>query len=58
MADLLHVADRLGGLEDLARRCLANSARFRGWQCTEKLMARAADALYLHCLPADITGGN
>jgi knotted carbamoyltransferase YgeW len=43
-------------LEDLERRCLANNARFKDWQCTERLLARTEDALYLHCLPADITG--
>jgi len=43
-------------LAELEKRCLENNARFKGWQCTEKLMSRARDALYLHCLPADITG--
>ncbi|HEY9594843.1 MAG TPA: knotted carbamoyltransferase YgeW, partial [Spirochaetia bacterium] len=43
-------------LKELEKRCLANNARFLDWQCTEELMARTNDALYLHCLPADITG--
>jgi knotted carbamoyltransferase YgeW len=43
-------------LEELEKRCLENNARFRDWQCTEELMARTNNALYLHCLPADITG--
>ncbi len=43
-------------LGDLEKRCLENNARFKDWQCTEGLMAKTADALYLHCLPADITG--
>jgi len=43
-------------LAELEKRCLANNAKFKSWQCTEKLMARTNDALYLHCLPADITG--
>jgi knotted carbamoyltransferase YgeW len=43
-------------LEDLEKRCLENNARFRGWECTDALMGRTEDALYLHCLPADITG--
>jgi len=43
-------------LEELEKRCLQNNARFKDWQCTEKLMERTSDALYLHCLPADITG--
>jgi knotted carbamoyltransferase YgeW len=43
-------------LAELEKRCLENNARFQDWQCTEKLMAATANALYLHCLPADITG--
>ena len=43
-------------LGDLEKRCLANNARFMSWQCTQELMAKTNDALYLHCLPADITG--
>ncbi|HAL18669.1 MAG TPA: knotted carbamoyltransferase YgeW [Spirochaetaceae bacterium] len=45
-------------LADLERRCLENNARFKNWECTEELMAstRNGKALYLHCLPADITG--
>jgi knotted carbamoyltransferase YgeW len=43
-------------LRDLERRCLENNARFADWECTESLMARTDHALYLHCLPADISG--
>ena len=43
-------------LAELEKRCLANNARFKSWECTEQLMARTNNALYLHCLPADITG--
>jgi knotted carbamoyltransferase YgeW len=43
-------------LAELEKRCLANNARFASWECTEELMTRTRDALYLHCLPADITG--
>ncbi len=43
-------------LAELEKRCLANNARFKSWECTEQLMARTNSALYLHCLPADITG--
>jgi len=43
-------------LEELEQRCLENNARFKGWQCTEKLMSRTSNALYMHCLPADISG--
>jgi knotted carbamoyltransferase YgeW len=45
-------------LADLERDALANNARFTDWECTEALMKRTrnGDALYMHCLPADVTG--
>jgi ornithine carbamoyltransferase len=43
-------------LGELEKHCLENNARFKNWQCTQGLMAGTKDALYLHCLPADITG--
>jgi knotted carbamoyltransferase YgeW len=43
-------------LKDLERRCLLENARYTSWQCTGKLMAGTDEALYLHCLPADISG--
>jgi knotted carbamoyltransferase YgeW len=48
------------GLLALERECLANNARFQGWECTEDLMGltRAGKALYMHCLPADVSGVN
>jgi knotted carbamoyltransferase YgeW len=45
--------ERLKGLE---KRCLENNARFQAWECTDALMKRTDNALYMHCLPADITG--
>jgi knotted carbamoyltransferase YgeW len=47
--------DKLAALE---KDALANNARFKSWECTEKLMSatRGDKALYMHCLPADITG--
>jgi knotted carbamoyltransferase YgeW len=46
------------GLKELEKECLANNARFRGWECTEAIMklTREGKALYMHCLPADISG--
>jgi knotted carbamoyltransferase YgeW len=43
-------------LKDIERRALARNAQFESWICDEARMARTAggDALYLHCLPADI----
>jgi knotted carbamoyltransferase YgeW len=47
--------DKLAALE---KDALANNAKFKNWECTEKLMTgtRSGKALYMHCLPADITG--
>ena len=46
------------GLKDLEKSCLQNNARFTDWECTEEKMKLTRDgkALYMHCLPADITG--
>ncbi len=41
-------------LEALEARMLENNARFKSWICDERRMALTDDALYLHCLPADI----
>ncbi|CAN5691048.1 knotted carbamoyltransferase YgeW [soil metagenome] len=45
-------------LKTLEKDALANNAKFKNWECTEKLMSatKAGKALYMHCLPADITG--
>jgi knotted carbamoyltransferase YgeW len=45
-------------LADLERDALATNARFTDWECTDALMRRTrnGDALYMHCLPADVTG--
>jgi len=45
-------------LADLEREALASNARFKDWECTADLMKVTRDgrALYLHCLPADVTG--
>lgn len=45
-------------LKALEKRCLENNAKFKNWTCTEELMKTTKDgkALYMHCLPADITG--
>jgi len=46
------------GLQALEQTCLANNAEFTDWECTEEKMklTKAGAALYMHCLPADITG--
>ncbi len=43
-------------LQELEKRCLENNARFQDWSCTKELMSKTNNALYMHCLPADITG--
>jgi len=54
--ELLQKEDRAGLLE-LEKACLAENARHKTWQCDEALMKRTAagSALYMHCLPADIS---
>lgn len=46
------------GLKELEKECLARNAEFRNWECTEKRMklTKGGSALYMHCLPADISG--
>ncbi len=46
------------GLKALEAECLANNARFKDWECdAEKMkLTRGGEALYMHCLPADISG--
>ncbi|MGZ4724223.1 MAG: knotted carbamoyltransferase YgeW [Ilumatobacteraceae bacterium] len=50
-------ANRAGdkdAMTDIERRALAQNADHRSWICDERRMALTDDALYLHCLPADI----
>ncbi len=46
------------GIAALEKELLAQNAMHKDWCCTEKRMALTKDgkALYLHCLPADISG--
>jgi knotted carbamoyltransferase YgeW len=45
------------GLKQLEKECLAENANFKDWECTEQKMklTKGGKALYMHCLPADIT---
>ncbi len=50
-------ANRAGdgpAMREIEQRALAKNAEHRDWICDERRMALTADALYLHCLPADI----
>jgi len=53
---LLKVSDN-AGLKELEKECLANNAKHTDWECTREKMNKTAGgkALYMHCLPADIT---
>ena len=54
---LLQKSDR-EGLKTLEQECLANNARYKNWECDAAKMGRTTvgRALYMHCLPADISG--
>ncbi|MCX6893152.1 MAG: knotted carbamoyltransferase YgeW [Verrucomicrobia bacterium] len=54
---LLKKGDR-DGLKHLEKECLANNAKYKHWECDEKKMklTKGGEALYMHCLPADISG--
>lgn len=46
------------GIKALEQELLKENANHKDWACTEEMMKLTKDgkALYLHCLPADITG--
>ncbi len=46
------------GIRLLEKELLGHNASHRDWECTEEKMrtTRDGNALYLHCLPADISG--
>ncbi len=54
---LLQMNDRTG-LDALEKTCLAQNAQHKDWEYNEEKMklTRNGDALYMHCLPADISG--
>ena len=54
----LYAQGDMDGIKALEKRLLAQNAEHKDWTCTEELMKATKDgkALYLHCLPADITG--
>ncbi|MCK9434273.1 MAG: knotted carbamoyltransferase YgeW, partial [Candidatus Cloacimonetes bacterium] len=55
--ELLKQGDRQG-LKDLEQHCLAENKRHIDWECSEDMMklTKGGNALYEHCLPADISG--
>ncbi|MDD6435932.1 MAG: knotted carbamoyltransferase YgeW [Clostridiales bacterium] len=54
----LYKAGDQKGIDELEQRLLAQNAEHKDWACTEEMMKLTKDgkALYMHCLPADITG--
>ena len=48
----------VSGLRRLEENCLMQNANFKDWECTEEKMklTKKGEALYMHCLPADISG--
>lgn len=48
----------ISGLNKLEEECLEQNAEFINWECTSEKMAltKNGEALYMHCLPADISG--
>ena len=47
-------------MEELEKECVVNNDKYRSWECTEEMMklTNGGKALYMHCLPADITDLN
>lgn len=54
----LYGAGDQAGIDALEKRLLAQNAEHRDWTCSEAMMklTRGGQALYMHCLPADISG--
>jgi len=54
--DLLKKGDK-EGLDKLEQKCLIENAKFKDWEYNEEKMqlTKKANALYMHCLPADIS---
>lgn len=54
----LYGAGDFDGIKALEKELLAQNAKHKDWECTEDMMklTKNGKALYLHCLPADITG--
>mgnify|MGYP001814142964 FL=1 len=54
----LYAQNDMEGIAALEKELLAQNARHQDWECDESLMklTRNGKALYMHCLPADITG--
>lgn len=54
--DLYEKGD-MDGIDKLERELLSQNAKHTDWECSEEMMSltKEGKALYMHCLPADIT---
>lgn len=54
----LYAQSDFDGIKILEKELLAQNAQHKDWECTEELMktTKNGNAMYMHCLPADITG--
>ncbi len=54
----LYGAGKFDEIKTLEKELLAQNANHKDWECTEEMMnlTKEGNALYLHCLPADISG--
>lgn len=54
----LYEENDFDGIDALEKELLTQNASHKDWECTEELMrtTKNGKALYLHCLPADISG--
>jgi knotted carbamoyltransferase YgeW len=54
----LYEENDFDGIKALEKELLTQNANHKDWECTEELMrtTKNGKALYLHCLPADISG--
>ncbi|NNK12697.1 MAG: knotted carbamoyltransferase YgeW [Desulfofustis sp.] len=54
----LYAQNDMEGIATLEKELLVQNARHKDWECNESLMklTKNGKALYMHCLPADITG--
>jgi len=52
----LYAENDLAGIRALEKKLLEQNSKHRDWECSTALMAKTQKALYMHCLPADISG--
>lgn len=55
---VLYGDNNFDAIKDLEKELLTQNAEHKDWECTEARMAKTNEgsALYMHCLPADISG--